>query len=137
MHSDFDSFSLSTLCAHSERVVYLFMCCCMMWQCDVFNYAEGTFQLYEDWMGQEAVADKFLPFRIYVHVGVNYANAFFRPNSGLLGFGDGHSTWFPLTVPDVTAHEIAHGFTNKGSDLVYKGESGSINEGMCMEWSTG
>ena len=45
-------------------------------------------------------------------------------------FGDCDcETWSPLVSTDVVAHEIAHGFTEKSSDLFYFGQSGGLNEG--------
>ena len=70
-----------------------------------------------------------IPLKIYVHIGNNYVNAFFRSSDGILAFGDGSSgSFYPLTTADITAHEIAHGFTDKGSDLIYSEESGGMNE---------
>ncbi len=43
-------------------------------------------------------------------------------------FGDGVTTFYPLTSLGVAAHEISHGFTEQHSDLAYYGESGSMNE---------
>eukprot|EP00483_Globobulimina_turgida_P011911 UN11933 len=45
-----------------------------------------------------------------------------------MNFGDGATSWYPLTTLDITAHEIAHGYTDQGSDLIYSGESGGMNE---------
>lgn len=43
-------------------------------------------------------------------------------------FGDGATTFYPLVSLDVTAHEVAHGFTEYNSGLIYSGQSGGINE---------
>ena len=41
-----------------------------------------------------------------------------------LSFGDGGETSYPLVTQDVMAHELAHGFTEQNSGLVYSGQSG-------------
>lgn len=43
-------------------------------------------------------------------------------------FGDGGSTFYPLTSLGVGAHEISHGFTEQHANLVYAGQSGGMNE---------
>lgn len=43
-------------------------------------------------------------------------------------FGDGGDMFYPLTSLGVTAHEISHGFTSQHSNLIYKNESGGMNE---------
>jgi len=43
-------------------------------------------------------------------------------------FGDGNvNTRYPLTVIDIVAHEIAHGFTAQYSDLLNTAESGAMD----------
>jgi Thermolysin metallopeptidase, alpha-helical domain/Bacterial pre-peptidase C-terminal domain/Thermolysin metallopeptidase, catalytic domain len=45
-----------------------------------------------------------------------------------MNFGDGASTFYPLTALDVTGHEVSHGFTEQNSNLTYSGMSGGMNE---------
>ena len=50
-------------------------------------------------------------------------------NDDQLHVGDGGAGWIPLSAGfDVMAHELAHGVTNRTSGLVYRGESGALNE---------
>ena len=42
--------------------------------------------------------------------------------------GDGCRLFHPLSSVDVVAHEIAHGFTEHTSGLIYRGQSGGLNE---------
>ncbi|CAM2006872.1 PKD domain-containing protein [Acanthopleuribacter pedis] len=51
-------------------------------------------------------------------------------NQMLYGDGDGEILRETALSLDVTAHELAHGFTNSTSRLVYQRESGAINEAM-------
>ena len=96
--------------------------------CDVFSFADGTFSMYDEWMdGAVPVPSRMIPFKIYIHVGTDYVNAWFSSSSGVMAFGDGKpSCCYPLTTADVTSHEIAHAFTDMHSDLVYSSEAGGI-----------
>jgi len=50
-------------------------------------------------------------------------------NDDQLHVGDGGSGWIPLSAAfDVMAHELAHGVTNRTSGLLYRRESGALNE---------
>ncbi|MFO0639070.1 MAG: M4 family metallopeptidase [Polyangiaceae bacterium] len=62
-----------------------------------------------------------------VHYGTRYANAFW--DGSTLTFGDGDGSRFgSLTSIDIVAHEAGHGVIQATSGLVYKGESGALNE---------
>lgn len=62
-----------------------------------------------------------------VHYGNNYNNAFWNGRAMVYGDGDG-STFSPLTSLDVAAHEMGHGVTEYTAGLVYRNESGALNE---------
>ncbi|SHE59557.1 M4 family metallopeptidase [Streptoalloteichus hindustanus] len=53
-----------------------------------------------------------------------YQNAFWSPQAQQMVFGEG------VTTDDVTGHELTHGVTEHISGLVYRGESGAINESL-------
>ncbi len=57
-----------------------------------------------------------------------YDNAQWDPQTQKMYFGDGKELFYPLTSLGVGAHEISHGFTEQHSNLVYKGQSGGMNE---------
>jgi pseudolysin len=46
----------------------------------------------------------------------------------VMTFGDGWTTFYPLTSLGVAAHEFSHAFTQYHSGLVYSDQSGGINE---------
>ena len=46
------------------------------------------------------------------------------------GDGDGIESTFNSAALDVVAHEITHGVTNHSSDLIYRNESGALNEAI-------
>jgi vibriolysin len=66
------------------------------------------------------------PLVMRTHYGKEYANAFWNGSS--MTYGDGNKDLYPFVVLDISAHEIAHGFTEVNSGLVYEGQSGGLNE---------
>jgi Zn-dependent metalloprotease/PKD repeat protein len=60
------------------------------------------------------------------HYSTSYENAFW--DGSTMSFGDGASTFYPLTSVDVAGHEVSHGFTEQHSNLTYSGQSGGMNE---------
>lgn len=49
-------------------------------------------------------------------------------NGSYVSFGNGNSAYYPMTTLDITSHEIAHGFTQRYSGLIYRNQSGGMNE---------
>jgi Zn-dependent metalloprotease len=90
---------------------------------DAQYFGQVVYDMYQDWYGLPV-----LPFQLMmrVHYSTNYENAFWNGSS--MTFGDGYTTFHPLVCLDVSAHEVAHGFTDNHSDLIYSGQSGGINE---------
>jgi PKD repeat protein len=65
----------------------------------------------------------------YVHYGVAFANAFW--NGQFMTYGDGAPNTAipqPATVLDICGHEFAHGVTGNSARLIYRNESGALNE---------
>ena len=60
------------------------------------------------------------------HVQSCYDNAFW--DGEFINIGDGCSFFYPLSSVDVVAHEVGHGFTSWTSGLIYRGQSGGLNE---------
>lgn len=87
-----------------------------------FNAGEA-YDMFRDWY-EIVLSPRKL--RINVHVGRNYENAFWDGQQIFLG--DGGTHFYPFTNIDTIAHEIAHGVTEKNSNLIYTGASGAINE---------
>ena len=59
--------------------------------------------------------------------GSNYQNAMWLDGSSLMVFGDGDA--YAASV-DVIGHEMTHGVTSKSAGLIYKDQSGALNEAM-------
>jgi uncharacterized repeat protein (TIGR02543 family) len=90
---------------------------------DAQYFGQVVYDMYQDWYSTPV-----LPFQLMmrVHYSTNYENAFWNGSS--MTFGDGYTTFHPLVCLDVSAHEVAHGFTENHSNLTYSGQSGGINE---------
>ena len=97
---------------------------------DALFYITATYQMFDKWYGiknpleRPGSDDSFCSAR--VHFGTAFENAFW--DGYFITFGDGNSTFYPLTSINVVAHEIAHGVTEMNSGLYYWGESGGMNE---------
>lgn len=74
--------------------------------------------------------DAGMPLISRVHYGVDYNNAFWDGTQMTYGDGDG-VVFVPLNrALDIVAHELTHGVTTSTSNLVYRGQSGALNEAM-------
>eukprot|EP01084_Bolivina_argentea_P038208 70648_1 len=95
--------------------------------CDAFAFGNIVFDLFSAWTNSTyPIKEEFIPMKFYTDI--NFANAGFSTITGEMFFGNGDAEWYPLVVLDIVAHEMAHGFTDKSSDLAYYGESGGMNE---------
>jgi len=90
---------------------------------DAQYFGQQIYNMYQAWYGVPV-----LPFQLMMrcHYSNNYENAFWNGSS--MTFGDGYTTFYPLVALDVSAHEVAHGFTENHSNLTYSSQSGGINE---------
>lgn len=61
--------------------------------------------------------------------GKFYVNAFWNGTSANFGNGD-CDRYHPLTTLAISGHEYAHGFTEFTSGLIYRNESGALNESI-------
>ncbi len=90
---------------------------------DAHYFGNVVFQMYDEWFGIAPITQKL---KLRVHYGRNFENAFWDGRQ--MTFGDGASRMYPLTSLDVVSHEVSHGVTEQNSDLIYKHQSGGINE---------
>lgn len=89
--------------------------------------AERTYDYFWNLHGRNSFDNNGAKIRSYVHYGNKYNNAFW--NGSVMTYGDGDSTrFYPLTSIDVCGHEIAHAVTTNSANLVYRYESGALNE---------
>ncbi len=89
--------------------------------------AEGTYDYYSINYGRNSYDDNGSPILSYVHYGGSYNNAFWDGERMTYGDGDG-VTFTPLVSLDVCGHEVTHGVTEFSAGLIYRGESGALNE---------
>ena len=90
---------------------------------DAHFFGNAIFSMFNEWYSTSPLATQLV---LRVHYGTSYENAFWDGTS--MTFGDGGSTFYPLVSLDVTAHEVAHGVTEQNSGLIYRAQSGGINE---------
>ncbi len=89
--------------------------------------AEMTFDFLEQVLNHSGVDGENMPLISQVHYDVNVVNAFWNGNWASFGDGNGEN-WDALTCLDVVAHEFAHGVTGNTARLIYRNESGALNE---------
>lgn len=90
---------------------------------DAHFFGGVVFNMFQEWYNTAPLSFKL---EMRVHYSSNYENAFWDGRA--MTFGDGGNTFYPLVSLDVTAHEVSHGFTEQNSGLVYRNQSGGINE---------
>ncbi len=89
-----------------------------------------TWDYYKNVHGRLGIANDGVGALTRVHYGRNYQNAFWSDGCFCMTFGDGDNgaTILPLVAVDIAGHEMSHGVTSRTSNLIYSGESGSLNE---------
>ncbi|MBL8150434.1 MAG: M4 family metallopeptidase [Blastocatellia bacterium] len=98
-----------------------------------------TWDFYKNVLGRSSIDGNGAALISNVHVQRNYNNAFWDGQQMSYGDGDGQ-TFSPLASIDVAGHEITHGLTERTAGLIYRGESGGLNEAMsdimgtAIEW---
>ncbi len=86
------------------------------------DYAGDTYDYFFNGYGRDSIDNAGFPLRSYTHYGVSYQNAFW--DGSRMTYGDG------FAVDDVTGHEISHGVTENTSNLIYRNQSGALNESL-------
>jgi Zn-dependent metalloprotease len=74
----------------------------------------------------------------FFHYGVRFGGAFWNGQGKSMFYGDGSQNgqgFNALTSVDVTAHEVGHGICDFTAGLVYRRESGALNEGFSDIWA--
>lgn len=118
-------------------------------------YAGFTYDYYFKRFGRKSLNDRDLPLQSLVHpvkrddfrttlpsdiIGLFYLNAFYA-GDGIMVYGEGLPSNFVTVILgirqqwnflagalDVVGHELTHGVTEFTSNLVYRNESGALNE---------
>ncbi|WIG96421.1 M4 family metallopeptidase [Myxococcus sp. SDU36] len=96
---------------------------------DAHYGAQMTYDFLKNVLGRDSIDGAGEKLVSYVHVSNNYVNAYWDGEKMSYGDGDGRTSG-PLTALDIAGHEIAHGLTERTAGLIYRGESGGLNEAM-------
>ncbi|MGR3765908.1 M4 family metallopeptidase [Rossellomorea sp. NS-SX7] len=95
---------------------------------DAHYNSEKVYEYYLNEHGRNSLDDEGMPIQSVVHYGNNYNNAFWNGTYMVYGDGDGEFM-IPLSAGlDVAAHEMAHGVTSNSANLLYRFQSGALNE---------
>ena len=90
----------------------------------------ATLEMFAQGLGRSSYDDAGAPVSLTVHYGRDYDNAFWDGTQLVFGDGDGE-VFERFTRPvDVLAHEFAHAVTEHTAGLVYRGQSGALNESV-------
>lgn len=97
---------------------------------EAFDGLGATFDLFEQAYDRNSIDGGGLPLHATVHYGREYDNAFWDGARMVFGDGDGEVfTGFTRSIT-VIGHELAHGVTEHTAGLVYRGQSGALNESV-------
>ena len=97
---------------------------------EAYDGLGATWQLYWDAFGRDSVDGFGLPLDATVHYGRDYDNAFWNGQRMVFGDGDGHLFNRFTISPSVIGHELTHGVIQYTANLVYRGQSGALNESV-------
>lgn len=104
------------------------------------HYSTTTFlKFLEEVFNLRSLDNQDTKIQALTNVGTNYNNAFWYNNIIHIGHGDGQ-TFGRLSSIDIIGHELAHGITEKSAGLIYRHQSGGLNEsysdviGVMFEW---
>ena len=99
---------------------------------EAYNFSGDTYDFYKKVFGRNSLDDLGMPLTSSVHVSDEFGdpldNAFW--NGWQMAYGDGDGVVFTRFSKslDVVAHELTHGVQSFTSNLLYKGQSGALNE---------
>ncbi|WP_151087330.1 M4 family metallopeptidase [Hymenobacter baengnokdamensis] len=94
--------------------------------------AQSTYDYWKGVHGRNSYDNAGAKIRSYVHYSTSYENAYWDGTE--MTYGDGATTFKPLTALDVCGHEIGHAVCQSTANLTYSNESGAMNEGLSDCW---
>lgn len=98
---------------------------------DVHYYTSKVLELLKEKFDRNGYDGNFadvISTVLYVQSGDSYINAFWNGRQLVYGKGDNELASDLSGALDVIAHELAHAITEKTNRLVYRNESGALNE---------
>jgi Zn-dependent metalloprotease len=90
----------------------------------------ATFALFSEVYGRNSIDAAGLPLDATVHYGELYDNAFWNGERMVFGDGDGEIFSRFTASLSVIGHELTHGITQYSAGLVYRDQSGALNESV-------
>ncbi len=91
---------------------------------------EATLAMFAEVLSRDSHDDAGALVSLTVHYGSRYNNAFWDGTQLVFGDGDGQ-VFERFTKPvDVLAHEFSHALVEHTAGLVYRGQSGALNESV-------
>ncbi|MFM9025754.1 MAG: M4 family metallopeptidase [Planctomycetaceae bacterium] len=103
---------------------------------EAFDHSGDTYDFFHELFGRNSLDDAGMTLISSVHVGEVDGTGRYQPMSnafwdgGQMAYGDGDGAVFTrfTAALDVVAHELTHGVQSFTSNLVYRGQSGALNE---------
>ncbi|MDJ0334965.1 M4 family metallopeptidase [Salinibacterium sp. G-O1] len=97
---------------------------------EAYDGLGATFALYSEVYGRNSIDGAGLPLNATVHYGDRYDNAFWDGERMVFGDGDGEIFSRFTASLSVIGHELSHGVTQYSASLVYRDQSGALNESV-------
>ncbi|WP_347753701.1 protealysin inhibitor emfourin [Agrococcus sp. ProA11] len=95
-----------------------------------FDGLGASWSMLMEAFGRDSLDGGGMPLRATVHYGEQYANAFWDGSRMVFGDGDGKIFAGFTAAVDVIGHELGHGIIASTADLVYRDQSGAVNESI-------
>ena len=97
---------------------------------EAYDGLGATYNFYWETLRRNSIDDQGLPLNGHVHYGNRYLNAFWDGQRMVFGDGDGVLfNRFTISI-DIMGHELTHGVTENEAQLIYKDQSGALNESI-------
>ncbi len=93
-----------------------------------YNHGGAVRDYYKNKLGRNSIDNLGMNQIHNIHFGVQYVNAFWDGTKMTYGDGDGAIFTNFTKDLDVVAHELTHGVTQHTCNLIYKDQSGALNE---------
>ena len=97
---------------------------------EAYDGLGATFALFQQSYGRNSIDGAGLPLDATVHYGTLYDNAFWNGERMVFGDGDGEIFASFTRSLSVIGHELTHGVTQFTAGLVYRDQSGALNESV-------
>ncbi|MBD1821472.1 M4 family metallopeptidase [Cyanobacteria bacterium FACHB-DQ100] len=95
---------------------------------EAYDGSGATYDFFEEIFQRNSIDGFGMRLDSTVHYGEQYNNAFWNGSQMVYGDGDGELfNRFTISI-DVIGHELTHGVTQSEAALIYRGQSGALNE---------